>query len=148
MNQWAPSVQDVANILRARTVDNNGNEVGNFTSVTRPTDAQVQGLIDQAYTDVLDAIGSIAVPPQLANSFSSLVAYGTALAVELGFFPEQINSGRSPYPQLNKMYDDRLCRLQDAIVSAGGPRPTNEYQSPAGDFGGPPVQAGWYLPTW
>ena len=147
--QWAPSVQDVANILRARTVNKNGAELGKFDSTTRPTDAEVSGLIEQAYNDVVDAIGQITdVPANLVNSATSIVALGTAMMVEISYFPEQVGSGRSPYAQLAAQYKDKLSRLCDSIVSAGGNRPTADYQAPAGAFGGPPIPAGWIIPQW
>jgi hypothetical protein len=147
--QWAPDVQDVANLLRARTVNKNGSETGTFNGDTRPSDVEVQGLIDQAYNDVVDAIGQIdVVPANLVNSVSSIITVGAAMMVELSYYPEQVGTGRSPYAQLAAQYKDKLCRLQDAIVSAGGARPTNEFQNPGGAFGGPPVPVGWYIPTW
>lgn len=147
--QWSPTVQDVANILRARTASRNGGEVGTFDSTTRPTDVEVQAIIDNAYSDVVDAIGQITdVPPNLVNSASSLVTIGAAMMVELSYFPEQVSSARSPYTALAAQYKDKLLRLQNAIVSVGGNRPTNEYQAPAGAFGGPPIPVGWILPPW
>lgn len=149
MQQWAPSVQDVANILRARTVNANGLETGTFSASTRPSDSEVEGIIGNAYNDVLDAIGQTSVvPANLANSVTSLIAIGAAMMVEISYYPEQVGTGRSPYAALSKQYDDKLCRLQNAIVSVGGPRPTNDYQTPAGSFGGPPIPVGWILPPW
>jgi len=148
-SQWAPSVQDVANLLRARTINKNGGEVGTFNAATRPSDEEVQGLIESSYGDVVDAIGQITdVPSNLVNAASSIVAIGAAMLVEMSYYPEQVGTGRSPYAQLASQYKDKLCRLQDAIVSAGGNRPTNDYQNPAGAFGGPPIPAGWIMPTW
>jgi hypothetical protein len=141
-------VQDVANILRARTVSTNGAELGSFSSATRPTDTAVTDLITAACNDVIDAIGNTDVPTDLQASAGSLAAIGTAMLVEMGYYPEQVNTGRSIYPQLALQYKDKLNRLQNAIVSEGGNRPTAEYQTPAGSFGGPPVPAGWILPTW
>lgn len=147
--QWAPSVQDVANLLRARTVSRNGGELGSFSSLTRPTDVEVSGLIDQAYNDVVNAIGQItAVPSNQVDSVTTLIALGAAKKVELSYYPEQIGTGRSPYQAFAQEYKDQLTRLQNAIVSVGGNRPTDEYMTPAGNFGGPPVQAGWILPQW
>lgn len=146
---WTPSVQDVANILRARTINKNGGEVGTFNATTRPTDTEVQGLIDQSNNDVMDAIGQITeVPVNLVNNASSLITIGAAMMVEISYFPEQVGVGRSPYAQLAKQYSDKLTRLQNAIVSVGGNRPTNDYQTPAGSFGGPPIPAGWIIPQW
>jgi hypothetical protein len=149
LDSWAPTVQDVANLLRARTITANGGEVGNFTSATRPNADEVTGLIEQAHADVQDAVGPmVIIPPVCINSATSLVALGAALRIEMSYYPEQVGSGRSPYAQLKKLYDDALKRLQDAIVSLGGKRPTDEYMMPSGDFGGPPIPVGWILPQW
>jgi hypothetical protein len=43
----APSVADVAALLRARTKDVNGEEIGTFNDDTRPTSAQVLTLIER-----------------------------------------------------------------------------------------------------
>jgi hypothetical protein len=145
--QWAPGVDDVGAILRARTMTRNGVVVGTFNAYTNPTDVSVMSLINDASADVQDAIGpEVNVPPSLYSSAEDLAALGTALLVELAYFPEQINSGRSPYPQLQKQYDDKLKRLQNAIVSLGGERPTDEAQSPFGAFNGPPVPMDWVYP--
>jgi integrase len=61
----APSVLDVAALLRARTKDSNGMEVGTFNDDTRPTSAQVLTLIDQAVADVQAWLGPNP-PPELA----------------------------------------------------------------------------------
>ena len=145
---WAPTVQDIANILRARTVSKNGGEVGTFDSTTRPTDADVTGLIAQACNDIIDAIGNTEVPTDSVGNASSLAAIGASMMVEISYFPEQVGSARSPYKQLSDQYAAKLLRLQNVVVSEGGARPTNEYQNPAGAFGGPPVPAGWVIPQW
>lgn len=144
---WAPGVDDVGAILRARTMTRNGQVIGTFNSYTTPDDIAVMSLINQACGDVQDAIGpEVNVPPSLYPMADDLAAIGTALLIELSYFPEQINSGRSPYPQLQKQYDDKLKRLQNAIVSLGGERPTDGSQSPFGAFGGPPVPMSWWYP--
>lgn len=145
--QWAPGVDDVGEILRARTVTRNGEEIGTFNAYTRPTDVAVMNLINDAASDVQDAIGpEVNVPASLYPQAEDLATIGAALLIELGYFPEQINSGRSPYPQLLEQYNTKLKRLQNAIVSLGGERPTDEAQSPFGAFNGPPVPMDWVYP--
>jgi hypothetical protein len=144
---WAPGVDDVGDVLRARTVNRNGLEIGTFDAFTRPTDVDVMGLINQAASDIQDAIGvENEVPADQFTSAEYLTALGTALLIEIGFYPEQVNSGRSPYPQIETMYKDRLKRLQDAVVSEGGARPVDEFMQPFGAFNGPPVPMGWFYP--
>lgn len=144
---WAPGVDDVGAILRARTLTKNGLVAGTFNSYTTPSDVAVISLINQACSDVQDAIGpQTNVPVSLYSGVESLAAIGAALLIELGYFPEQINSGRSPYPQLKTQYDDKLKRLQNAIVSLGGERPTDESMAPFGAFNGPPIPMDWIYP--
>jgi hypothetical protein len=144
---WSPGVDDIGVILRARTVTKNGAVVGTFNAYTNPTDIAVMSLINDASSDVQDAIGpEVNVPPSLYSSAEDLASIGAAMMVELGYYPEQVNSGRSPYPQLEKQYDDKLKRLQNAIVSLGGERPTDEAMSPFGAFNGPPIPMDWVYP--
>jgi hypothetical protein len=144
---WAPGVDDVGTYLRARTMNRNGMIVGTFNAYTNPTDIAVMGLINDAAADVQAAIGpEVNVDPTLYPIAGDLAAIGAAMNVELSYFPEQVNSGRSPYPQLEKQYDDKLKRLQNAIVSLGGQRPTDESQTPFGAFDGPPVIMNWMYP--
>jgi hypothetical protein len=52
-----PSLDEVATMLRARTVDENGNEVGTFNDTTSPTATQAEQIIDSAYDLVLLRVG-------------------------------------------------------------------------------------------
>jgi hypothetical protein len=76
-----PSVADVAALLRARTKDMNGDEVGTFNDDTRPTSAQVITLIEEAVGDI-EARMRVSPPPELA-------APPPRCLVELSCFPEQ-----------------------------------------------------------
>jgi hypothetical protein len=113
-----PSVEDVAQLLRARTKDAEGREVGTFTDETRPTAEQVE---DQITT----ALGLVAVrlPGTWSEGFngaiSALVAYRAALRIEKSYFPEQVRSDRSPYQELKDEYTEDLQALIDALAGAG-----------------------------
>jgi hypothetical protein len=144
---WAPSIDDVGATLRARTIDNNGSEVGTFTSSTRPTNRQVEDLIAQACADVVDACGHT-IPNDLQDSASYAASIGAACLVEISYYPEQVGSGRSPYPELKSMYDERLLRLIDSVAHEGMDVPGNEYMVPAGAFGGPALPIGWFTTPW
>jgi hypothetical protein len=117
---WAPSPSDVGAVLRSRTKDTNGNELGTFTSDTRPTDGQVNELIETAVAGLSSDVGT--VPDKLQDAARRLAAIGTAMLVELSFFSEQINTDRSPYDRLKDWYDERFARLKKQIedVNAGG----------------------------
>lgn len=125
---WAPTVADVGAVLRARTKDDAGNELGTFTEATRPTGAEVEHLIAGAGSDVASIAGDVvgdnetwtdAAP--LRDRARDLTALGTALVVELSYFPEQVATGRSPYAQLKTLYDERATRFAKALAAAGDP---------------------------
>lgn len=121
-SDWTPGVAAVGAILRARTKDTNGLEVGTFNADTRPTDEQVTLSIGQAVADVAEVVGDD-IPDRTWDAARYVSALGTALQVELSYFPEQIGTGRSPYAQLKVLYDERLARLKAAVIAgeAGGP---------------------------
>lgn len=124
-------MRDVGGILRTRTKDDHGNELGTFTDSTRPTAAQVAERLGSATNDVAEAVG-MEVPAALVGRARSVAALGAALEIELSFFPEQIGTGRSPYEQLKVLYDDRLRRLVTAAQSGG-----DEDAGTGADAGGP-----------
>ena len=116
-----PSVEDVALLLRARTKDSNGNEVGTFDDDTRPTAEQVEEQIDAAV-----ALVGMRLPPTdqlpvaLQPAIAALVAYRAALRIEKSYFPEQVRSDRSAYDQLKEEYTDDLTALQEVLASGQG----------------------------
>lgn len=129
---WAPALSDVGAVLRARTTDTNGAQVGSFTVNTRPTGQQVQDLIDQfAVPNVAAVTGE--VPAAAWEAARSAAAINAAMYVELSYFPEQINSGRSPYPQLKEMYDQMLARLTAIVAEEGGDVPGEDVAGPTLD---------------
>lgn len=120
---WAATADDVAAILRARTTDNNGVELGQFTANTRPTLAAVNLLLASAGADVAVQLGvedGVAeLPERYHLSAQRLAALWAAMEIELSYFPEQINTGRSPYNQLKELYDARLSSLIAILVEGG-----------------------------
>src|SRR4029078_10786285 len=88
---WRPTVDDVAGLLRARTKDSEGQEVGTFTDDTRPTATQVEDRITASYALVTPRFGPVADFPQVYDAtVAQLVAYRAALQIEKSFFPEQV----------------------------------------------------------
>lgn len=122
-------------MLRARTVDANGNEQGTFTANTRPTDTQVTALLGLAADDVQVEIG-----PTIASAWwpraKRVVTLGAALLVELSYFPEQVASGRSPYAQLKELYDARLKALTIGLAESaeGGDEGASDDMMPSYAF--------------
>lgn len=112
-----PSVEDVATLLRARTKDAEGREVGTFNEDTRPTAEDVETHIDAAMGLVgVRFPGDI--PDEFGPAFASLVAYRAAMRIEKSYFPEQVRSERSPYEELRQEYVDDLQALVDAMEGA------------------------------
>lgn len=127
-----PTVAEVSRLIRARTKDDGGHEVGVFNAETRPTDVQVQDLIILAEGDVLSQTGRTLDELQ-AGSAKSLVALRAAMFVELSYWPEQVRSDRSAYEEYKRLYDEGLAGLMgvlypDADGDGGGPGPAKVYE--------------------
>lgn len=115
-----PTVQDVANLLRARTKDDFGNESGTFTDSTRPTAMAVDGHISAAMGLVCTRLPPLdEIDADLLPTVASVVAYRAALRVEKSYFPEQVRSDRSAYEWLREEYLDDLAALVEAATSGG-----------------------------
>ena len=108
-----PSVADVAALLRARTKDVNGVEVGTFNDDTRPTSAQVITLIEEAVADIEARIG-MSPPLELAGAGKSTAAMLTACLIELSYYPEQVQSNRSAFDQYWELLQSKITALQEA----------------------------------
>jgi hypothetical protein len=110
----ACTVADVAAIIRARTKDSNGQEIGTFDDTTRPTDVQCQEAIAHAVTLIHSKVGSVG--EGCADLARGAVALGAAAEIELSYFPEQSRSDRSVYQYLQQRYDAALDGLQECVL--------------------------------
>jgi hypothetical protein len=108
----------VAALLRARTKDNNGNELGHWTADTRPTETEVSLLIGNAAQAVSDELPGD-VPIELYGSFSFCTQLMTACMIEKSYFPEQVASGRSAYDKYWEEYLRAIAALQDRTAQEG-----------------------------
>jgi hypothetical protein len=123
-----PTVDQVALLLRARTKDSQGNEVGTFDSDTRPTDDQVEEQIDAAMGLVgIRAPSTANMTSEQVTAFQALVAYRAALRIEKSYFPEQVRTDRSAYTQLREEYLDDLAAFLEAMSSSGANDPGYAY---------------------
>lgn len=109
----ACTIADVAAIIRARTKDSSGNEVGNFSADTRPTDQQAQEAIDHQVAAVHRAVGGVG--PGCTDLAQVAVAYGAAAEIELSYFPEQARADRSPYTYLVARAQELLDGLAQCV---------------------------------
>jgi hypothetical protein len=127
-------VSDVGGLLRTRTRDENGTEVGTFTADTRPTDAEVEVIINKAVSDVALRTGSD-LPPATWEDAKGVATTRAGMLVELGYYPEQIGTNRSIYPQLKDMWDTDLKALIIAVTAEGGaPNETGAPMKPVASF--------------
>jgi hypothetical protein len=121
---WRPSVEDVANIIRARTVDDEGNELGRFTDDTTPTYEQADELIDKAVEDLYpifkSTVADAPVPPnsspeEYRKAVAALAAARAALLVELTLYGKEVAAGNSPYKQMWDDYRQQLLQVASML---------------------------------
>lgn len=107
-----PTVPDVAALVRARTKIKGGGEMGTFTATTRPTAEQVDELIDDAMDDVFGKIQPVTEPgSEYERRARGAVKLYAAHLIELSYFPESVNSGKSPADNFLKLYESRIRAL-------------------------------------
>lgn len=127
VDDFTPTVADVGAILRARTKDSNGNELGTFNEETRPTDTEVTALIAHGVRRVIAKVGSEICEgdgteaakertTELYEDAKDLAAVATAMRVERSYFPEQIGTERSPYNALLEEYKESATELVTAVA--------------------------------
>jgi len=102
---------NVAALLRARTKDQGGRELGEWTDETRPTLTQVEETIALADATVGAKVG--APVEACAGGFAVAVIYEAACLIEKSYYPEQVESGRSHYDQLRAEADTVLQGVRD-----------------------------------
>jgi hypothetical protein len=121
LEAYVPTVYDIGNILRTRTVDDNGDILGAFTGATTPTYTQVRELIQQAVEDEDFASVWSKVPveviPTLYRSARQILVYKTAMLTELSFWPEQAVDENSHYRQIRDLYLNAYERLLAKITT-------------------------------
>lgn len=128
VTDYKPSVATVGAWLRARTKTKGGAEAGTFNPAasadqdkTRPTSEEVQLLIDDQFPTFSAVFGLIPDSPDPDNpdayrqAVAKLAALGVALEVELTYFPEQVATRRSPYPELKELYDQRFGEMTSLL---------------------------------
>lgn len=149
ISDYTPTLDEVGALIRDRTVDAGGNEVGTFTADTRPTDTEAESIIsdaaNEAYTmfgeDIPDAPASASAadpttydPNALRTAARKAVAYHAAALIELSHFGEQVARGNSPYQQYEDLWNAASKRIAGAIDSTGGATPSGASNEPVFDF--------------
>lgn len=147
-----PTVDDVAALIRARTKDNNGNELGTFTADTRPTEDQAQQAIDHQVTLLHSQVGYIGAECDEVATMAA--AYGAAAEIELSYFPEQARREMSPYSFLIARYGEIMAGLVACVSGdlpdspGGGDLDLGEYRFGTFDAVSGTVQAYYTGQRW
>lgn len=124
-----PDLDDVGSLMRARTRDDVGRELGTFTTATRPTAAEVSELIDAAAADVRAEVPPD-VPDVLEARIRSLMTLAAAQRIEVSYFPDQVAAGRSPFEQYRELYRDGVRTLGEAMRGNQPAGPTRIHSVP------------------
>lgn len=145
---FAPSVDEVAALLHARTTKRGGSEVGTFTAETRPTAAEVEAMISMAASLVASSTGRMPTlaecpdAPNVVTAVRALIAMRATLFIEPSLWPEQTTAGVSPYTAMREQYEAELPRVVDAVHDC---RASGEVE-PGGAGEGGPGDAVWWFP--
>jgi hypothetical protein len=110
-----PTVDDVAALERTRTFRDDGSEGATFDDQTRPSDVEVELLIDEALDAVLGQLPDH-VDVLFYPAISRLIAVRAAMSVETSYFREQ--QVESPASTWAARFGADLAALQAAIPDA------------------------------
>lgn len=131
-SDYTPTVASIGALMRARTKTKGGAEAGTFNPAssvgtgeeTRPTSEGVEEQIGTALGDISGIIG-VDLEEKYVEPARRVAALRAALLIELSYFPEQVNSDRSPYDQLKVLYDEAwanlLASMGISLEEDGGP---------------------------
>lgn len=147
VSDYTPTVAQVAANIMSRTRDKYGTLAGTFNANTTPTDTQTTAIVGAIMTGVADKIGDD-IPAALFDDATRVAALRAAMQVELDFFSEQVNTGRSIYPQLKELYEQALASLEVQIVEnmGAGAVSTAEAKRPSYSF--PENDGLWMTRRW
>ena len=106
---WLPDIDDIGAIIPGATRDRNGKRQNTFTNLTEPQARPIYPLIETIVEEITGEVGPI--PEQYFALARRTAALGAAALAELTFWQNEVNSGRSTYPQLQKMYQEKLQKL-------------------------------------
>jgi hypothetical protein len=121
---WRPSVQQVANLIRARTKVRGDVEVGTFTDAgdergeTRVTADACEGIIDIAMRRVASAIGGYELceaASELEEDAGGATAQYAAALIEQSYWPDQTSNPGSSFKSLMELFKDSIKTLTEAV---------------------------------
>lgn len=134
---WAPTADEIAAFMYGRVNGEWGREE-RFTSTTQPTITQVSNAIIDAISLVQPQVG-YTLDTRFNASAKTHAKLKTALLLEPSFWPDQQSGDKSAWEQWQKLYDDGIKGLVEAIREAGA----GDDPGPADDEAGPV----WSFPT-
>lgn len=117
---WAPTVAEVAALIRARTKVPGGKEVGTFTENTRVTRTEAEALILQAVDHVAASIGGDPCNDKLRNSARAASAMLAAILIEQSYWPESAEARGSSAARLEALFNARMKSLTASVAEQCG----------------------------
>jgi hypothetical protein len=120
LSPYAPTVGDVATILRARAIENGGSPVDTFTDQTNPTAQQVQQTIIMFAPLVLARLGRLdnlgcSNSEDLRAAATAVTAQRVALEVEASYWPEEVAESAS-FEIRRTMLDADILALVESLA--------------------------------
>jgi len=104
--EYKPTVDELASIMRARTTNELGAELGTFTDATSPTEEQAEQHLTEALSLVSPRLGG-SVPARLKDLARSVVNLRAAMIVETSYVPNDDDESGA-YDRYEKQYDEAL----------------------------------------
>jgi hypothetical protein len=136
----APGLDQVFRLVVTRVRDQAG-QLDEFPETGRVNRVRVEGWISDGVKRVRSKVG--AVPAELADDATHVVALYTAMLVELALIPEQQSTDAGPYDRLKDLFDEALADLVESVEDVGGgsePGPGDDAVLPVGTFPSPGVR--------
>jgi hypothetical protein len=145
---WLPTVDQVAALVRARTRDDAGTELGTFTEDTRPTAAQVADLIASEAPLVAMRTGNLMTlecpdAPSIRQAAGSIVAKRVAAIIEASYRPDELADGRTVADFYQGSLDADLEAVENAARTCRAYVPGDAGGDITGESGPAPR---WYFP--
>jgi hypothetical protein len=147
-SDYTPTLDQVAAHIMARTVNQYGVRQGTFTPDTTPTDTEATAIIAETMNEIADIVGDD-IPDFFWDDASSVAAIKVASQIELSFYPEQVQTNRSPYDRLLAKYEEAMVNLAKQVAGAddsstgavvSGPSATPQWSYPQ--------DGGWLSRVW
>jgi hypothetical protein len=143
VGDFTPSSADVAALMFSR-VAGEYSTTADFTTTTRPTLQQVQGMISLAAEHVGPLVGW-SLNYRFHSAARFMVTLYSALLLEPGYWPEQ-SPDKSTWEQWKQLYDDGLPTLLLAIKEYGAGEevgPDDDRLKPIWAFPATPIRVEW-----